>query len=59
MLYANPSFRELLAIPADDELVGRDMLSLVRSEDRDRVEEWIRKAQTGRAPACSHAPGGE
>ncbi len=43
----NPAFRALLAIPPDEEILGRDLLSLVAEESREGFEEWLTKRQAG------------
>lgn len=53
--HVNPAFRELLAIPPDEETAGRDFLSLVAEQDRTRVEAWIRARERGRVEPCQLA----
>ncbi|RMG47894.1 MAG: PAS domain S-box protein, partial [Acidobacteria bacterium] len=47
MVFANPSFRRLLALPPDEEIAGRDLLALVAPPDRERVAAWLEKRQLG------------
>lgn len=44
---ANPAFRALLALPADEEIAGHTFLSLVAEEDRPAVEQWLRRRSEG------------
>ncbi len=41
IVFANPSFRRLLSLPPDEELVGLDVLSLIAPGDRERAAQWL------------------
>ncbi|GEM_PF-4251244 len=47
IIFANPAFRHLLAIPPDEEISQRDIGTLIGEEDRERVLAWIRERQDG------------
>ncbi|UCF67871.1 MAG: response regulator [Acidobacteriota bacterium] len=47
IVFANPAFRHLLALPPDEDLAGRDVLSLVAAADRERVGVWIEARESG------------
>ncbi len=53
ILGANPAFRRLLAIPPDEAIEGRDLLTMIEEEDRPRVADWLRRRQSG-APEPDH-----
>jgi PAS domain S-box-containing protein len=47
IVFANPSFRTLLSIPPDEQLVGRDFLALVVPAERDAVGRWLTTRHEG------------
>ncbi len=48
IVFANPAFRSLLSLPPQDELVGRDVLTLIAEAERARVSAWLSTRLSGR-----------
>lgn len=47
LAFANRAFRELLALPPDEEIRGRDLLDLCAPQDRERLAGWISRRLSG------------
>lgn len=58
LAYANPRFAEILGYGEPEELLGRDLLSLIVTTDRDRVGERIAMLLRGEAEHLSDEFGG-
>lgn len=50
--FINPALRALLAIRAEEELTGRSFTGFFAVADRESIETWIRRRQTGEAVAA-------
>lgn len=47
VVFANRAFRQLLALPPEEEVFGRDFLSLVGTTDRRMVGDWLQRRFSG------------
>lgn len=47
VIFANPAFRRLFAIPPHEDPAGRDMAGLISPSARERFNSWIEQRQSG------------
>ncbi len=53
VVFSNPALRSLLAIPPDEELIGREWTSLLAPHQREVAERWMASRQAGE-PVATH-----